>query len=190
MASNAEPVLAQWAPSDETEVTKAADELASARFIALSTWKWLDVCAATGGKPVLPLLLLPPAPAECGRRWGTRRPASLAASSEERAPVRRRRQLRAQCIRPRSSTRWATSQRIRCTTGRPTITRYPKRCRSTSRTSLRPGNPNGGNLPHWPAVKAGQPAAYMHIDVETRAETEAHRGRYTVLDGLSATPAR
>ena len=51
---------------------------------------------------------------------------------------------------------------------------------------IKTGNPNGGNLPHWPAVKAGQPAAYMHIDVETRSETEAHRGRYTVLDELSA----
>jgi hypothetical protein len=35
-------------------------------------------------------------------------------------------------------------------------------------------------------VKAAQPAGYMHIDVETRSETEAHRGRYTVLEELAA----
>jgi para-nitrobenzyl esterase len=50
---------------------------------------------------------------------------------------------------------------------------------------IKTGNPNGDSLPKWPAVKAGQPAAYMQIDVETKPRTE-QRGRYTVLNDLTA----
>jgi para-nitrobenzyl esterase len=52
---------------------------------------------------------------------------------------------------------------------------------------IKTGNPNGANLPEWPAVKAGGPAKFLHIDVETKAETEQHRGRYLLLDKLAAS---
>ena len=50
---------------------------------------------------------------------------------------------------------------------------------------VKTGNPNGKSLPPWPAVNAGGPVQFQHIDVETRAETEQHRGRYLLLERLS-----
>jgi para-nitrobenzyl esterase len=50
---------------------------------------------------------------------------------------------------------------------------------------IKTGNPNGIGVPVWPAVKSNAPAAVMHIDVQTRVETEKNRDRYLFLDGLT-----
>lgn len=182
---NAKTVLAQWTPSDDTEVTKAADELASARFIALSTWKWLDVCAATGGKPVYRYYYSRPRPqmrpemgnATAGlaggviRGTGSGAPPPPASGAVHSAEIEY------------AMGNLATNKVYNWT---PDDYKVSQTMQEYFANFIKTGNPNGGNLPHWPAVKAGQPAAYMHIDVETRSETEAHRGRYTVLDELSA----
>ena len=52
--------------------------------------------------------------------------------------------------RPRSSTRWATSRRTRCSRGRRTTTRSRGRCRTTSPTSSRPA------LRTAPACRSGR----------------------------------
>jgi para-nitrobenzyl esterase len=51
------------------------------------------------------------------------------------------------------------------------------------------GDPNGPGLPAWPAIKGGAGAdapRFMLIDVDSRAETDAHRARYIFLDRPSA----
>ncbi|MBU1821555.1 MAG: carboxylesterase family protein, partial [Bacteroidetes bacterium] len=49
---------------------------------------------------------------------------------------------------------------------------------------IKTGNPNGLGVPYWPAVKSEGPASVMHIDVQTRAETEQHRDRYQVMESF------
>jgi para-nitrobenzyl esterase len=49
---------------------------------------------------------------------------------------------------------------------------------------IKTGNPNGLGVPTWPAVKAGQAADVMHIDVNTTAEKENHRDRFLTLDKI------
>jgi para-nitrobenzyl esterase len=51
---------------------------------------------------------------------------------------------------------------------------------------IKTGNPNGANLPEWPAVKAGGPERFLRIDVKTEAETDQHRGRHLLMDKLAA----
>ena len=50
--NNADEVLKVYAPTTPDEVIQAATDLASARFIALGTWKWDELQAKTGRKPV------------------------------------------------------------------------------------------------------------------------------------------
>ena len=52
---------------------------------------------------------------------------------------------------------------------------------------IKTGNPNGANLPEWPAVKAGGPAKFLRISAQTEAETEKHRSRYLMMDKLATS---
>jgi para-nitrobenzyl esterase len=183
--ANAKTVLAEWAPPSDAEVTDVADELASARFIALSTWKWIDVCASTGGKPVYRYYYSRPRPGmrpEMGNATaglaggvikgaGSSAPAPLASGAVHSAEIEYAMgNLATNKVYDWNPDDYKVSQ---------TMQEY-------FANFIKTGNPNGGNLPRWPVVKAGQAAGYLHIDVQTRAETEAHRGRYTVLDELEA----
>src|SRR5262245_49999099 len=49
---DADAVLKEYAAESDEQAVQAATDLASDRFIGYSTWKWIDVCARTGGKPV------------------------------------------------------------------------------------------------------------------------------------------
>ncbi|WP_431214121.1 carboxylesterase/lipase family protein [Puia sp. P3] len=50
--STADDVLRLYAAAGDADVEELATELASDKFIAYSTWRWSDVQARTGGKPV------------------------------------------------------------------------------------------------------------------------------------------
>jgi para-nitrobenzyl esterase len=49
--ANAEQLLKEYAAATDDDVVQAATDQASDRFIAFSTWRWIDFCAQTGGKP-------------------------------------------------------------------------------------------------------------------------------------------
>jgi para-nitrobenzyl esterase len=54
---------------------------------------------------------------------------------------------------------------------------------------IKTGNPNGAGLTVWPAAnKGGDTAHFLRIDVEPRADSEQHRGRYLIMDKLAVQP--
>ncbi len=59
----ADEVLKLYPGSTQDEVIKSATELGSDRFIVYSTWKWADLAAQTGGKPVYTYIFGKPRPA-------------------------------------------------------------------------------------------------------------------------------
>ena len=181
---NAKAVLAEWMPASDAEVLDTAAALASARFIAYSTWKWLDIAASTGHKPVYRYYYSRPRPKmrpEMGdatpglaggviRGRGNGTPPPPARGAVHSAEIEY------------AMGNLATNKVYDWT---PDDYKVSQTMQEYFANFVKTGNPNGGKLPKWPALKAGQPAGYMHIDVQTEAETEAHRGRYTVLDGLA-----
>ena len=55
---------------------------------------------------------------------------------------------------------------------------------------IKSGDPNGGGLPEWPRLDPAAPRL-MRLDATSRAEPDAHRARYHLLDELiAAAPAQ
>jgi para-nitrobenzyl esterase len=171
-------LLKAYAASTKDEVYEAAMHLASARFIAFSTWKWTELQMKTGGKPVYRYLYARPRPAYLG-------------TPGQPPPARNAQQASG----PRGA---AHSAEIQYAMGNLDLdTRYSwepadhdisKTLQSYFVNFIKTGDPNGPGLPEWPAYSAGSNYLRMRIDVETHAEPEAHRDRYLALDAAAARP--
>jgi para-nitrobenzyl esterase len=50
---------------------------------------------------------------------------------------------------------------------------------------IKTGNPNGKNLPSWPATKTSKPAPVMHINVKSEALKDKTENRFRVLERMA-----
>ncbi len=175
----ADDVFKHYPATNETEVLDAAQDLASDRFIAYSTWKWMDLATKTGGKPTYYYLYARPRPA-MRAEMGDAQPG-LAGG------VVRGQQAAAN---PRPPARGAAhSAEIEYAMGNldgnkvfawtPDDQKVSKTMQEYFANFIKTGNPNGAGLANWPKFSAGQ---RMVIDVNTRAERERVRARYEFLD--------
>jgi len=164
------------------EVLDSATDLASDRFIAYSTWKWLDLHVQTSGQPAFRYYYARPRPpmrpelgdAVAGLAGGVvTGPAARAA-----APPPARGAAHSAEIEYAMGN-LATNKVFAWT---PDDYEVSKTMQELFANFVKTGDPNGPGLPRWPAVVAGGPAAVLRIDVVTKAETERHRDRYLFLD--------
>jgi para-nitrobenzyl esterase len=182
---DANAVRAEWTPASGEDVNAVATELASARFIAYSTWKWIDECATTGHKPVYRYYYSRPRPsmrpemgnATAGLAGGITKGTGTGPTAPPPSGAVHSAEIEYAMGNLDSNHVYAWT---------PDDHKVSQTMQEYFANFIKTGNPNGGKLPKWPAVKPGQPASYIHIDVDTKAETEAHRGRYTVLSGLTS----
>jgi para-nitrobenzyl esterase len=164
---DASAVLAEYSPASDDEVYQVATDLASDRFIAHSTWKWLELSAANGGKPVY--------------RYYYSRPRPRMVPGKGNAPAARGAAHSAEIEYAMGNLdgnpvyEWTADDRKVSTVMEDYFANFIKK-----------GDPNAQGLPKWPAVKEGPTVQFMHIDVDSRAEAEAHRGRNLVLDRIIA----
>ena len=177
---SAEQVLKVYAAKTPEEVLQAATDLASARFIALGTWKWTELQLKTGGKPVY-------------RYFYTRiRPKYLGMPGQP-PPAAPEGAAATTPAKPRGA---AHSAEIQYALGNLDLdNRYTWEVddRKVSETMqgyfvnfIKTGNPNGPGLPNWPAYEARRTYTRMRLDVVARAEPETDRARYQVLDSTVA----
>ena len=168
---HADELLKAFNPTTPEEVTEAATELASARFIAYGTWKWAVLQAKTGTKPVYRYLYAHPRPAFHPPNGA---PAGQAAHGA------------------------VHSAEIQYVMGNlPLDPRYAwtpddQRVSETSMAYfanfIKTWNPNGPGLPEWPAYSSDTHYQIMRLDVDSHSEPEPHLDRYQALDVVNSKP--
>ena len=185
---NAAEVNKEYTAANNDEARTLATQLSTARFIAYSTWKWIDLSAKTGGKPVYRYYYSRPRPAMTPQMGNAT--AGLAGGvvrGDGAAP--------APAQAPRPATGAVHSAEIEYAMGNlstnktyawtPDDYKVSKVMEQYFANFVKTGNPNGAGLPKWAAAKGGDPVQFMQIDVEALAQTDPHPGRYTVLDKLA-----
>ncbi|RNI31333.1 carboxylesterase/lipase family protein [Rufibacter latericius] len=179
----AEDVLKQYNAATDADVPQVATDLSGDRFIAYSTWKWIDLHSKTGGKPVYRYLYSRPRPEmvpEMGNASAGLAGGVVKDSIAPKAPP---------------ATGAVHSAEIEYAMGNlstnkvfawgPEDYKVSKTIQEYFANFVKTGNPNGGSLPKWPTA-SGNPVQYQVIDVNTKTVTEKNRGRYLLLDELNA----
>jgi para-nitrobenzyl esterase len=176
---NAGDILKAYSATTTDEVYEAAAHLASARFVAFSTWKWTELQMKTGGKPVYRYLYSHPRPPYLGMP-GQAAPATGGSGTQRSSG-------------PRGA---AHSAEIQYAMGNldldkryswePADYEVSKTMQAYFVNFIKTGNPNGAGLAEWPAYSVATNYQRMRIDVQCQAEPEAHRDRYLALDAATA----
>jgi para-nitrobenzyl esterase len=186
--NNAAEVLKEYTATNNDEARQVATDLASDRFIAYSTWKWIDISAKTGGKPVYRYFYARPRPAmnpamgnvTAGLAGGvvkTQGPAPNPAPPPRGAVHSAEIEYALGNLATNKVYSWT-----------PDDYKVSSEMEAYFANFIKTGNPNGAGLSKWPAANTGSTVQFLHIDVQTRAEAERHRGRYLLLDKLASQP--
>lgn len=178
--NDAEEVLKLYPGTTEKDVQYSSTALASDRFIAYSTWKWLDLQAQNSNKPVYRYLYskMRPPLVDKGLTPGLAGGTTRAGNGGVTMP-------------PPIGAPHACEIEY-CMGNLPLVKDYAwtEDDYKTSETMLNyfanfiiNGNPNGAKLPEWPAVKANDPQPdVMVINSESKAVKANDDARYKFLD--------
>jgi para-nitrobenzyl esterase len=156
----ADGFLKLYAAASDEEAKRSAQDLAGDQFIAFSTWKWLEMQAATGNSAVYRYEFedAPPTPAGEPQR-GAYHSAEIefvfGALASKKLPWRPEDEKLSDLM----STYW---------------TNFAKT-----------GDPNGPGLPKWPAYTAADGYQVMHLNATSAAAPDERRARYEFLDALA-----
>ena len=159
----ADDILGQYKATSPEAVKQAATDLASDRFIAYSTWKWIDLHSKTGGKPVYRYLYNRPRPAPVANPAAVVAPGAGHSWEIEYALGN---------LKTNKVYAWTADD-----------DKVSETMEAYFANFIKTGDPNGQGLPSWPAVQPGA-ARVMVIDVSSHSEEELHAARYRFVDSL------
>lgn len=174
-------VLKLYPGTTNDEVMRSATALASDRFIVYSTWKWVDLQSQTGTKPVYRYVFSksrPPVTASMENAT----PGLAGGIIKSNTPVEK----------PVVAPGAPHAFEIEYAMGNLNYNKFYAWTADDHKVSetmetyfanfIKTGDPNGGDLPKWPAIKDHTSVIYINLDTETKAEKEQHRARYLFLD--------
>ena len=178
----------EYAAATSDDALQAATDLASDRFIAYSTWKWIDLAGKTGGQPVYRYYYAQPRPKMTPEMGNATAGLAGGVIKGTGAP-------KTQPPPPKGAVH---SAEIEYALGNlpgnkvyawtPDDQKVSTVMEEYFANFIKTGNPNGDGLPKWSAENSGDAVSFMRIGVDTRAETEQHRSRYLALDKLATQP--
>ena len=161
----AEDFLAVYPASTDAEAVTSAGDLASDRFIAFSTWRWLEAQAATGESPVYRYRL------DLGSPGDKYHPASFGAfHSDDIEYV------------------FGTLDSRNIAVWRPEDRKLSDQMGAYWTNFARTGDPNNLGLPTWPTYNAKDGWQVMHLDAASQARPDAQRARYLFLNSVWGKP--
>lgn len=172
-------VFKLYPASTETEVLDAAQDLASDRFIAYSTWKWVDVATKTGGKPTYYYLYARPRPAMRAEMGNATAGLAGGVVTGPQAAANQRPKPRGAVHSAEIEYAMGNLDSNKVYAWTPDDYKVSKVMQDYFANFIKTGNPNGKGLPDWPKFDTG---SRMIIDVNTRAERDKVRARYEFLD--------
>ncbi len=184
----ADEVLKVYPGNTPEEVMQSATALASDRFIGFSTWRWAEMQAKTGGKPVYRYFYSRPRPAmtpemgnaTAGLAGGVVRggdPAAPKAPAAKGAVHSAEIEYALGNLSTNKVYAWS-----------PEDYKVSELMQNYFANFIKTGNPNGSGLPKWSPLTDKSGANVMVIDVNTRAETDKNRARYLLLEEMTAKP--
>jgi len=156
--------LKLYSTATPEEAVASASDYAGDRFIAYSTWKWLEAHTATGTKPVYRYKFALPNP---GDRYHT--PAVGAFHSDDIEYVFGTLDSRLEVV------------------VRPEDRKLSEQMQDYWTNFARTGDPNGAGLPKWPTYGPSQ-WQVMVLDKNSAAKTDSHRDRYLFLENVWSKP--
>jgi len=164
----------------DEEVITSATALSSDRFIVYSTWKWADLAAKTGGKPVYTYIfgrVRPPMVASMGNAQAGLAGGVIKSGETGMALPK------AQGAPHASEIEYAMGDLA----GNKTYAWTPDDYKVSATMEeyfanfIKTGNPNGKGLAKWPA-HSGSNIQNMYIDVTSKSQPDNDRARYEFLD--------
>jgi para-nitrobenzyl esterase len=178
--ADAEIVLQLYPHGSEREVEHSATALASDRFIAYSTWKWFDLHRKNTTQPVYRYLYSKLRPAlvdntlVSGLAGGTAKSDPTTPKPPEPVGAPHACEIE-YCM--------GNLHRIKEFAWTADDYKVSETMLSYFANFIKTGNPNGDNLPEWPAAKAGDPTPpVMILNTESAPEKTKHDARYEFLD--------
>ncbi|MBM3758742.1 MAG: carboxylesterase family protein [Acidobacteria bacterium] len=175
----ADEILKAYPVNKDEDVEAVATQLAGDRFTGLSTWRWIENAAKTGGKPVYRYYYTRPRP--------KRTPAFANATPGLAGGI-----IRSDAPPPPRPKGAVHSAEIEYALGNlatnkvyawePADFETSKQMLEYFANFIKTGNPNGKGLPKWPEVKTGH---FMQIDAKPVTQKDTTRARYELLDRLN-----
>jgi para-nitrobenzyl esterase len=163
--NNAQKFLAVYPATTDAEAVASAGDLASDRFIAFSTWRWLEAQVDTGKSPVYRYRL------DLGSPGDKFHPAIIGAfHSDDIEYV------------------FGTLDSRVGATWRPEDRRLSDQIGAYWTNFARIGDPNSSGLPAWPTYNAKDQWQVMHLDATSAARPDTQRDRYLFLDEVWGKP--
>ena len=168
--AQAETILAAYQPASDADAIESAAALASDTFIGYSTWKWIEMQAATGGAPVYRYSFDRKIPVPANHTVMGRPATSADVGARHAGEI----QYVFGTLASVPDVTWEASDKALSDAMTSYWANFAKK-----------GDPNGEGLPVWPKYDPKAPRV-LHLDVTIKDAADTTRARYEAIDAFAS----